>query len=257
MKCNQLHNKPGTYCSRSCSNSRGPRSEETKQKIREAVLAKPTGIALLKRGGNHLKGSQRAPRVVKTCPTCNTEFEQRLSATAVYCSTKCVRRGGMREGSGRAKTGWYKGIYCGSTYELAFLIWHLDHNLKIERSTDVFEYTYDGKTHKYYPDFVVDSQNYEIKGRMVDADYAKLQASNAILVDSNKMKLFIQYVVTNYKVGKSSLWKLYDTNKLPFEYSCYNCQSVFHTHKERTTETKFCSQPCAAKFNRLQAKWYK
>ena len=42
-------------------------------------------------------------------------------------------RGGYRPGSGRAKTGYYKGIYCGSTYELAWVIYQIDNNKDFSR----------------------------------------------------------------------------------------------------------------------------
>jgi hypothetical protein len=41
--------------------------------------------------------------------------------------------GGYRIGSGRSKSGYYKGIYCGSTYELCWAIHALDHNIKFSR----------------------------------------------------------------------------------------------------------------------------
>ena len=39
-KCNKEHNKPGTYCSRSCANTR-THTEETKRKIGHAVKKSP------------------------------------------------------------------------------------------------------------------------------------------------------------------------------------------------------------------------
>ena len=38
--------------------------------------------------------------------------------------------GGKRHGSGRGKKGWYKGYYCDSTWELAWVIYQLDHGVK-------------------------------------------------------------------------------------------------------------------------------
>ena len=34
--------------------------------------------------------------------------------------------GGLRHGSGRGKKGWYKGYWCDSTWELAWVIYQLD-----------------------------------------------------------------------------------------------------------------------------------
>ena len=38
------------------------------------------------------------------------------------------KTGGIREGAGRSKSGWYKGYYCNSSYELAWVIYSLDNN---------------------------------------------------------------------------------------------------------------------------------
>jgi len=40
-KCNNDHSKPGIFCSRICANSRGPRSEEIKQKISRKLKGRP------------------------------------------------------------------------------------------------------------------------------------------------------------------------------------------------------------------------
>lgn len=73
--------------------------------------------------------------------------------------------GGLRHGSGRGKKGWYKGYWCDSSWELAFVIYHLDHNIPFERNKKGFEYIFEDKVRKYYPDFIYDDGTYvEIKG---------------------------------------------------------------------------------------------
>jgi len=57
----------------------------------------------------------------------------------------CKRGGGYRKNAGHSKKGWYKGIWCDSSWELAFLIYHLDHNLSIKRCTDERTYIYNEK----------------------------------------------------------------------------------------------------------------
>jgi len=37
--------------------------------------------------------------------------------------------GGYQKKSGRGKWGWYKGFWCDSSYELAYVIYNLDHNI--------------------------------------------------------------------------------------------------------------------------------
>lgn len=42
---------------------------------------------------------------------------------------------GPKRGGGRGKSGWYKGFWCDSSWELAFLIYHLEHEIPISRNS--------------------------------------------------------------------------------------------------------------------------
>lgn len=253
--CSITHVKPGIYCSRSCTNkARGPRSQKTKDKQSLAALANPTGFAKSKCGGAHLKGVKRSPRHKVICPSCNLEFEKLISSTRVFCSSGCVKTGGLREKSGRAKTGRYEGVYCGSTYELAFLIYHLDNNSNIARCDKSFDYEFNGKSHKYYPDFIVDGKIYEIKGRMQEVDHVKIKVADAILIDRNNIKVYIDYVCKKFNISKYNLHTLYEEHKPKYSYICDNCGNDFDTECERTTEIKFCSNVCAGKFQQRKRK---
>ncbi|MEI7942893.1 MAG: hypothetical protein WCH76_06985 [Candidatus Riflemargulisbacteria bacterium] len=44
------------------------------------------------------------------------------------------KSGGYRRKSGRGKHGWYKGIWCDSSWELAWVMYHLDHGIPFERN---------------------------------------------------------------------------------------------------------------------------
>lgn len=59
----------------------------------------------------------------------------------------------------------YKNISFDSSWELAYYIWCEDHNIKIERTYESFEY-YDSEniSHDYYPDFKLNNTFIEIKG---------------------------------------------------------------------------------------------
>lgn len=148
--------------------------------------------------------------IFKECPTCKQQFETTIKWGKAFCSKLCIRTGGLREGSGRAKTGWYNGFYCGSTYELAFLIWHLDHNSNIQRCTKSFDYEYDNKKRKYHPDFEIDGLIYEIKGRYSDIDTVKIKSANAILIDKDDIKQYIKYVTDKFNISKNKLYSLYN-----------------------------------------------
>jgi hypothetical protein len=236
------------YCSRSCSASYSNQfrvhSEESKAKRSLKARTNPSGFAKSKIGGANRKGILRAPRVFRNCTTCSRAFEIIASDPRKTCSKECVKIGGPRIGSGRAKTGYFKSIYCGSTYELAFLIWHLDNKQYIKRCQQHFGYVWNDQYHNYYPDFEVDGQIYEIKGQISDVDFVKIKAANAVLVDKDTIKTYIDYVATKYKVARDKLWLLYDQK----EYmECQHCKTSFlKKHKN----SKYCSQSCSLKANR-------
>lgn len=119
--------------------------------------------------------------------------------------------GGYRQGSGRGKHGWYKGYYCDSSWELAFVIYNLEHDIKFERNCKVFTYNYKNKNHTYMPDWIVDNKYIEIKGYCNEQWQAKLAQfpKDEILevLTKNEMKPYIDYVVEKY--GKDYI-KLYE-----------------------------------------------
>lgn len=121
--------------------------------------------------------------------------------------------GGYRKGSGRGKGGWYKDYYCDSTYELCWLIYQLDHDIKPIRNDKGYEYEYEGKKHKYYPDFIVDDIIYEIKGFETDKDlfkYSSVKDKKLIILKKKDLKNIFNYVNENY--GKDYI-SLYDKTK--------------------------------------------
>ena len=117
--------------------------------------------------------------------------------------------GGLREGSGRGIKGWHKGFYCRSTWELAWLVYQLEHEIKVEHCHDTFEYEFEGKKHRYYPDFIVDGKYIEIKGFRNKNVAAKIEQfphdKELILVEGKKeIKPYLKYCEEKY--GKE-FWK--------------------------------------------------
>jgi hypothetical protein len=100
---------------------------------------------------------------------------------------------------GNSKQGWYKGIHCDSTWELAFLVYHLDNNLYIERCKERREYIFNNETHTYIPDFITEEGIIEVKGR-IDKKAIEKQKQNPdiIIYDKNKMKNFLEYAINKY-----------------------------------------------------------
>lgn len=246
------------FCSSSCAatfNNTGKiKSRDTKDNISIGVsTSEKAKVANNKR---------KLSRVKLTCPICKISFiVRKCEGNKIYCNKNCYntdiggkfRRkapGGFREGSGRAKTGYYQGIYCGSTYELAFLIWNLDNNIQIDRCKDSFDYEFENKNHKYYPDFVIDNKIYEIKGRISPVDFVKIQVAGAILIDKDQMKSYIEYVSEKHNLAKNNLWKLYDIQSYK---NCLSCNKEFIP----STKTNiYCSNVCSMKENRKLSKKY-
>jgi hypothetical protein len=122
--------------------------------------------------------------------------------------------GGIREGGGRGKKGRYKGYWCDSSWELAWVIYNLEHNIKFERNNVGFVYEFNGRNRKYYPDFIISETYYEIKGRrsfekMDDENKEKIKQFkfNLKVLYEKDMKPFLGYVINKY--GKDFI-RLYE-----------------------------------------------
>ena len=201
----------GRFCNRHCAtiygNTHRPkRSDESKKKTSISVK-------------NSIKCQIAAERSRKIyhCKYCNKEFfisDIRDISGRLYCSKECKHKylsehtGGYREGSGRGKQGWYKGIHCDSSWELAFLVYYMDHNLYIERCKEKRQYVWNNKQHTYYPDFITDDGIIEIKGYSTDQWKSKEEQNPDVKVlYKNEIKPYLDYVINTYG---TDFIKLYD-----------------------------------------------
>lgn len=199
------------HCSRSCANSH-IHSNDTKKKISNSL--KNSDIIKEKVENNNLiKIENNKHKICKYCGKEFSIFSYREVKEHVYCSAECKhnylseRTGGYRKGSGRGKGGWYKGFYCDSTWELAFLIYHLDNNLYIERCKESRSYYYNEEKHQYYPDFITDDGIIEIKGYTSEQWKAKHEQNPDIKVlYKNDIQMYINYVKEHYTDDLSSLY---------------------------------------------------
>lgn len=116
--------------------------------------------------------------------------------------------GGKRHGSGRGKKGWYKGFFCDSTYELAYVIYNLDNNIEFKRCDRVYTYTYENKQHKYYPDFeLADGTLIETKGYhsdIVDAKTASVTDRSIIVLYKKDLAYAFDWVKDRYQFNNIS-----------------------------------------------------
>lgn len=144
----------------------------------------------------------------------STPEKEKLRCKRISLSMKVnPNSGGKRHGSGRGKQGWYKGIWCDSSWELAFVIYNLEHNIQFERNKEKFYYEYNNKKHYWLPDFIINNIYYEIKG--YEDEKAKIKHSSFTkplkIIRNKEIKLYLEYVENKY--GKDFI-KLYEKGSM-------------------------------------------
>ena len=160
--------------------------------------------------------------------------------------------GGYRAGAGRSKSGYYKGIYCGSTYELCWLIHALDNNVKFSRFEGVLT---DGLI-KYIPDFILDDSKtiIELKGYEPQesvnrkTQLAESLGYSVVVLRKEDLQYAFEYVVK--KFGTKEFHTLYDGYKPKYEYTCSHCQRSIFKDKQAKSNVVFCSRKCSGLGNK-------
>lgn len=254
----------GEFCSRTCAAKYSAliKREETNKKQHDIMF----GIKYV--NGERINIKEEYYKNPKICPICGNiiPYEKKKFKT---CSQECSKKlcsqtlkkkgvysiGGYVPFSCRSHHGYYKGIYCDSTFELAYLIYCLDHNINIKRCEETFEYEYEGKIHTYHPDFIVNNELIEIKNYYRELNDIKLQAVNKsikILYYDDLCDIF-EYVSNTYnkKYNRhyNNFYELYDDYKPKYTYICDTCGKEFSKNRQVKTDKKFCSRVCCGKYN--------
>jgi hypothetical protein len=239
IRCNKEHDGSfgsGKYCSRACANSR-VFSDEAKLK---KSLANKGNISWN-------KGKELAWKISK-CEYCKNDIKHRKSQPKKYhkeCWLKAS--GGYRKGAGIGKSGWYNGIWCDSSYELAWVIYQLEHNMPFERNKKRYEYRWDGKTLNYIPDFIQNENIIEIKGFANSQTTVKLNTiPNLKILFRKDLNIEFEYVEKKY--GKDFI-KLYEGN--PYKQLTGQCKLCGAPCKEKSV---YCSRKCAGAGNNRNSK---
>lgn len=160
-KCNNEFEPKGKwglkkFCSRKCANSRTWSRED---KLKKSTAAKNSELVKVSTKSAHdasLIAKKLARKITLyswSCEYCGDNDYSKSKTPRKYhkeCYLKCS--GGYRKGSGFGKSGWFKGIWCDSSYELAWVIYNIDHNIQFIRNKEGFEYFKNGTSYKYYPD---------------------------------------------------------------------------------------------------------
>lgn len=214
LQCQNTILKHKKFCNNSCSAKYNNTKRSVLSRMKQSKSASETIKAKIANGLipiTNPKGNKMVERIVYTCLTCKNDFETIPSRPRIYCSTKC-HVGGYREGSGRSKTGYYQGHYCGSTYELAWIIYQLDHHQQFQRFPG---YLTDGSL-KYYPDFLLPNNTIiEIKGYYTDSvdrksDLAKSKGYDIKVLYKDDLEEVFNYVSTKYQIPHTKFYTLYE-----------------------------------------------
>lgn len=199
-KCYKEHDGTygsGKYCSIKCANSRNF-SEESKKKKSLANKGKKSWNKGIKWG-----------TIESECLYCGKNITHWKSTPKKYhpeCWLKSS--GGVRKGAGNGKSGWYRGHWCDSSYELVWVIYQLDHDRPFERNKEKFPYIWEDKERMYIPDFIQNGELIEIKGYVNNQTKIKLNLINNLKVLFREdLKKEFEYVISKY--GKNFI-KLYD-----------------------------------------------
>lgn len=175
---------------RAAPNKGKPCSEEQKVKISDALKGKST--------------------VASFTPEQKAHWRQQISD-----GLRRVEAGGYRRGSGRGKKGWYQGFWCDSSWELAWVLFHLDLGIPFARNQDRFRYLFDGVWSSYTPDFKMTDGSYvEVKGYLSPRVAAKVASvpGKIVVMGQDEMTPILRYAVE--KFGKDFV-KLYDHGSDP------------------------------------------
>lgn len=107
------------------------------------------------------------------------------------------------------KHGWYKGFWCDSSWELAFVMYNIDHNIEFKRNDEGFTYTDKNKIKRYYPDFIINEVYIEIKGYKSEVSIKKIESfpkdKKLIVLYKPEMKKYLDYAKETYG---EDFWKL-------------------------------------------------
>lgn len=158
--------------------------KEVREKISKKLIGKSKGVAATKEA--------------------EEERKRKISETM-----KRKKLGGYRKGSGRGRQGRYKGIWCDSSWELAWVIYQLDRGVEFERNWKKFDYVFEGENRKYSPDFKIEDKFIEIKGYMTDQAKAKINQfpKKIEIIGKNEMIPIIEYVKETYGDNFISLYE--------------------------------------------------
>ena len=162
---------------------------------------------------------------IRICENCGKEYTFKDYKSPKYCCKDCAliakhrklsvaavknKFGGLNPETTHKsyKRGYYKGIWCDSSWELAYLLYCFDNNISVERNNKYFEYEFEGKIYKFYPDFIVDGKFVEIKGFYTPKNKVKLEKfPNVLFIDRKLILPYLKYAIEHYGKNFTNLYE--------------------------------------------------
>ena len=125
----------------------------------------------------------------------------------------------FRHGEHGYKRGWYKGYWCDSSWQLAYVIYNLDHNINFKRNIEGFEYQFNNQILRVYPDFILeDGTIVQIKGWFGQKNQQKIKTLQQLFGDKFKLitkeemnKTYLPYVIMTYGNDYIKLYEDYSS----------------------------------------------
>jgi hypothetical protein len=200
------------FCSRKCAcvYSSNVNKENKNIKISSSMKGNPKVIESSRKAGLATREKSERIKINVNCLLCNEAIETKNPKRKYHSSCWTKISGGIKKGSSRGKCGWYKGYWCDSSYELAYVIYNIDHKIPFERNLEGFEYEYQGKVRKFYPDFIVNKGYVEIKNfksEQTDSKISQFPHQIRIFYKEYMIENIISYVISKY--GKNFI-ELYE-----------------------------------------------
>lgn len=168
---------------------------------KDDFVCKFCGIEFLNRGKAfrtyHERRCEKNPNALPIHKRVFTEKDRKILSERA----KRNKIGGYENGckGGHGKRGYYRGFYCMSSWELAFVYYHLSQQHPIEQCREHFEYFLDGKKRTYTPDFKIDGVYYEIKNYMRPDTQSKIDQFSkdkklVLILGENENKKYIDFI---------------------------------------------------------------
>lgn len=257
------------FCSRkcSCTYSSKIKREERNKKISASLKGIRKGVVTKKQ-----KEKIYDPVYCIVCgkELTHKQIQSKNKTCSIQCGSLCANKTKQKNGTvfvengqGRSRSGYWKGFFCNSTYELVYYIYMSEHGYKIERNQKSYEYEYNGSKRLYYPDFIVNDKLVEIKGYWTPLVQAKIDAvtdKELSVLYYKDLEPMMNWVDSKYNTKHwkkdNNYWELYDNSKpiYRYKYICDVCGKEFETNTYRKPgkwKHVVCSLECRIKSKRI------